>query len=54
MSHITQEFVSKDRKNYRMAIGSLTASSLSGFIAGAIVASIIFMTGILISVYFFQ
>ena len=37
-----------------MSLGKLSATSLSGFIAGATVASIIFLTGILLSIYFFQ
>jgi hypothetical protein len=54
MSNISQEFVSGERRPYKLALGKINASSLSGFIAGAIVASIIFLTGILLSIYFFQ
>ena len=54
MNHISKEFVSGERHAYRMVIGKLGATALSGFIAGAVVASIIFLTGILFSTYFFQ
>lgn len=54
MTKISQEFVSSEHRSYKMALGRINASSLSGFIAGAIVASIVFLTGILLSIYFFQ
>jgi hypothetical protein len=54
MNSISKEFVSGEKRAYRMALGRVNASALSGFIAGAIVASIIFLTGIAFSTYFFQ
>lgn len=54
MNHITDDFVSTEQRRYRMMLGRVNASALSGFIAGAVVASIIFLTGIAFSTYFFQ
>ena len=52
MSKLLHEFVSGERRAYRIALGRVYASSLSGFIAGAAVASIVFLAGIFISTYF--
>jgi hypothetical protein len=38
MNKLTQEFVAEDNREYKFKIGSLIASSLTGFIAGFIVA----------------
>ena len=38
------DFVSNDKKTFRWKIGKVLASSLSGFIAGLIVATIVFLT----------
>ena len=43
MNNITRDFVSEESREYRMKIGGILASALSGFIAGIIVASIIWM-----------
>lgn len=39
--NISRDFVSKEQREYRFKIGSLVASSLAGFLAGAVVVSII-------------
>ncbi len=44
MEKVTEDFVSHDRRKFRWKIGKALASSLSGFIAGLIVSSIIFLT----------
>ncbi len=41
MAKILSEFVSKENRNYKFKLGRTIASSLAGFIAGAIVASIV-------------
>ncbi len=38
------DFVSHDRKSFEWKLGKILASSLSGFIAGIIVAVIFFLT----------
>ncbi|MHB8904027.1 MAG: hypothetical protein ACYC40_02915 [Patescibacteria group bacterium] len=38
------EFVSHDRKRFKWRLGKALASSLSGFIAGIIVATLFFIT----------
>ncbi len=43
MNNIASEFVSQEQKEYKVKMGSILASALSGFIAGLIVASIIWM-----------
>ncbi|MDP2676576.1 MAG: hypothetical protein Q8O83_02745 [bacterium] len=37
---LRDEFIYKDKQEYRFKLGTLIASSLSGFIAGAIIASV--------------
>jgi len=44
MNEIMDEFVSKERRSFKWRLGKALASSLSGFIAGIIVASIFFLT----------
>jgi hypothetical protein len=44
MPKLSDDFVSNDPKTFEWKIGQVLASSLSGFIAGLIVASIFFMT----------
>ncbi len=39
-----EELTSNDSRQYKIKIGSAIASSLSGFLAGLIVASIIFLS----------
>ena len=43
MNKFTRDFISEENREYKYKIGGLIASSLSGFIAGAIVASIIWV-----------
>jgi hypothetical protein len=38
------DFVSHDRKRFKWKIGKMLASSLSGFLAGIVVATIFFLT----------
>lgn len=44
MSKLSNDFISNEPKKFEWKIGSVLASSLSGFIAGLIVASIFFLT----------
>lgn len=48
MEKIKQEFVSEfisdEKKEFKWSLGKLLASSLSGFIAGLIIASLFFYT----------
>lgn len=46
MNPITQDFVSQEKRTFRLRIGRILASSLTGFIAGVIVASILWIVGI--------
>lgn len=41
MHPLKHEFVSQDPRKYRFKLGTHVATSLSGFIAGAVVSSII-------------
>lgn len=43
MEKLSDDFISHDRKKFKYRLGKVLASSLSGFIAGLIVASIIFL-----------
>jgi hypothetical protein len=38
---ILSEFVSDEKRDYKFKLGRMIASSLAGFVAGAIVASIV-------------
>jgi hypothetical protein len=42
MENLQNDFVSNEKKSYKWSFGKLLASSLSGFIAGVIVASLFF------------
>lgn len=44
MEKVTDDFISHDKRRFKWRIGKALASSLSGFIAGLIVSSIIFLT----------
>jgi hypothetical protein len=44
MNKPIDDFVSREKRKYKWVIGKVAASSLSGFIAGAIVMAIIFLT----------
>jgi hypothetical protein len=46
MNPIAQDFVSQEKRTFRLRIGRILASSLAGFIAGVIVASILWIVGI--------
>jgi len=41
MSEIFRDFVSEENREYKFKLGRLVASSLTGFISGAVMASII-------------
>jgi tetrahydromethanopterin S-methyltransferase subunit B len=43
MNNIIRDFVSQEQREYKVKMGGILASALSGFIAGLIVASIIWM-----------
>ena len=43
MNKIIRDFVSEEQREYNFKIGAVVASSLSGFIAGFVVASILWM-----------
>jgi acid phosphatase family membrane protein YuiD len=45
---ITREFISKEPRRFHVRLGHRIASSLSGFTAGVIVASIIWILGIIV------
>ncbi len=46
MNPIAKDFVSQEKRTFRFRIGRMLASSLTGFIAGVIVASILWIVGI--------
>lgn len=46
MNKLTRDFFSEENREYKVRLGGLIASSLSGFICGIIVASIIWMVAI--------
>lgn len=54
MNQFAKEFVSTEHRTHSGVSGNMIASALAGFVAGAAVASIIFLTGITFSSYFFQ
>jgi hypothetical protein len=41
MAKILSDFVSRENRNYKFKLGRTLASSLAGFVAGAIAASIV-------------
>ena len=43
---VLRDFVSEENRKFKFKIGSVIASSLAGFVAGLIVASIIWMVGL--------
>ena len=47
-----RQFISEENKNYKVRIGKLLASSLSGFIAGAIFASIFWVVVMILLKFF--
>jgi hypothetical protein len=44
MKEIAEDFVSKEKKDFKWALGKVGASALSGFLAGLAVAAIFFFT----------
>jgi hypothetical protein len=48
MYEILKDFVSQEQRGFRFKVGRHLASSLSGFVAGVVVASIVWITGVLI------
>lgn len=52
MSNIVKEFICEEQKSFRVKVGKLLASSLSGFIAGAVFATIFWVVVILFMKYF--
>jgi hypothetical protein len=43
MGKLTRDFISDEKREYKIKFGHLLASSLSGFICGALVATVIWM-----------
>ena len=43
-----RDFISKEKRTYNFQIGKILASSLAGFVAGALVATAILVTGFII------
>ena len=46
MNKITRDFILEERRQYKFKLGQVVASSLTGFIAGAIAASIIWIVAL--------
>jgi acid phosphatase family membrane protein YuiD len=44
MESLKEEFISHEKRNFKFKLGHVLASSLSGFLAGIIVAVIVFLT----------
>ena len=42
MENLQNDFVSNEKRKYEWSLGKILASSLSGFIAGVVVASLFF------------
>ena len=49
MDELAKDFVSKEEREYRFKLGTVIASSLSGFLAGFISASIIWIMLIIVA-----
>ena len=45
---ILRDFVSEEKRSFRFQLGKVVASSLTGFIVGAITATIILVTGYIV------
>ncbi|HEY5587865.1 MAG TPA: hypothetical protein VIK86_02800 [Candidatus Paceibacterota bacterium] len=52
MNNLLKDFVSKEPRDFSFKIGRDLASSLSGFITGVIVTSIVWVTCVLVPYYF--
>ena len=48
MKELLREFISNEKRNYKFKFGKVIASSLAGFVIGAIVATIILVTGFIV------
>ena len=48
MKEILREFISNEKRSYKLKFGKVIASSLAGFVIGAIVATIILVTGFIV------
>ena len=46
MSDIARDFVSQEPRKFRFRMGKYLASSLTGFVVGVIVASIVWIIGV--------
>lgn len=46
MNTAAQDFISREPRTFRFKIGRLLASSLAGFIAGMVVASVVWLAGV--------
>lgn len=44
LNEIKEEFISHEKRKFKYRLGKILASSLSGFIAGLIIATIFFLT----------
>ncbi len=44
---VVRDFISSEKREFKFKIGKLLASSLAGFLAGAVVATIILVTAYL-------
>jgi len=45
MNKITRDFISEEKRDFRYKMGTTVASALTGFMAGALAAIIIFLLG---------
>ncbi len=45
INKLLRDFVSEERRTFKFQIGQVMASSLAGFVIGAVVATIILVTG---------
>ncbi|MEK7643016.1 MAG: hypothetical protein AAB372_01005 [Patescibacteria group bacterium] len=52
MDQLVRDFVSHESRDYKFKLGSVVASSLSGFLAGLVASSIVWM--FFINVRFFE
>jgi hypothetical protein len=48
MNNFFEDFVSHEQRGFKWKIGRYIASSLSGFVAGAVAASIVWFVGLLL------
>lgn len=48
LGKITRDFISRENRKFRFALGETMASSLAGFVVGALVATIVLVTGYIV------